>query len=140
MKPAAGFEPVRHHEPDKQRESRDDLEVHQRLHADFADFLQIAHPGDSRHDRREDDRADEHRDELHETIAKRTQRDAPAGTEPSKQNADGNAEEDLEVEIGAEPLHEGWELCASAAMSPDRPEAVWSSLRGCRRRRVAATP
>ena len=63
VEPLAGLKKLADHEPDHQRQGRDRLEIEQRLDADAADLLEVAHRADPVHDRAEDDRRDHHLDE-----------------------------------------------------------------------------
>jgi hypothetical protein len=50
-------------EPDHQRQCRDRLEIEQRLDADAADLLEVAHRADPVHDGAENDWSDHHFDQ-----------------------------------------------------------------------------
>jgi hypothetical protein len=88
------------HQSDQQRQRRDRLEIEQRLDADAADLLEVAHRADSVHDRAEDDRRDHHLDERNEAVTERLERDAGIGKEMADDNADGDGDQDLNVENG----------------------------------------
>jgi hypothetical protein len=87
-------------EADGQRDGRDDLEIEQRLDADAADFLEIAHRGDAVHDGAEDHRCDHHLDERDESIAERLHRLPGARIPVTEHDADGNRDKHLHVENG----------------------------------------
>jgi hypothetical protein len=52
------------------------------------------------HDRAEDDRRDHHLDERNEAVTERLERDAGIGKEMADDNADGDGDQDLNVENG----------------------------------------
>ena len=60
----------------RQRQGRHRLEIEQRLDADAADLLEVAHRADAVHHRAEDHRRDHHLDQRDEAVAERLQRDA----------------------------------------------------------------
>ena len=94
----ARLDDVDHHEPDDQRQRRNDLEIDERLDADPADGLQVANLRDAGHDDAEDDRRDHHSDELDEAVAERPHRRARLGSDVAKDDADQNREQDLDVQ------------------------------------------
>jgi hypothetical protein len=95
---AARVQKLAYDEADRQRESRNHLEIQQRPHADSADLLQIAHRGDAVHDGAEDKRRDHHPDQRDETVAKRLHRLAGIGIEMPKHDASRNRNQHLDVE------------------------------------------
>ncbi|MNP44791.1 hypothetical protein D3C76_1386680 [compost metagenome] len=65
----AWLEQVYPYQTDDQRQGGQDLEIHQRLETDTADFLQVLHAGDATDNRAEDDRRNQHLDQLDECVA-----------------------------------------------------------------------
>ena len=98
VEPLAGLKKLSDHEPHHQRKRRDRLEIEQCLDADTADFLEIAHRAYPVHDRAEDDRRDHHLDERNEAVTERLERDVAIGKEMADDNADGDREQDLNIE------------------------------------------
>ena len=70
--------------PIDQRQRRNHFEIDQRLHADLADLLQVAHRGDALHNHAEDHRRDHHPDQRD----KRHRRAASAPCRSSEEAAD----------------------------------------------------
>jgi len=100
----AGANDLSNDQPRRQRESRDDFEIHQRLHADAANLLGVVDMGDARRHRAEDDRRDGHFDQLDEAIA---QRPHPIlvgvfGREPAKQHAKRDGRDHLRIKLAME--------------------------------------
>ena len=97
LKPAPGLRTLTT-KPDDQRESGDDFEVEQRLAADAAELLQIAHRGDAVDDGAEDDRRDDHLDQLDEAVAERLERFAELRKEMADDDAERDGDQHLDVE------------------------------------------
>ncbi|OIQ67277.1 hypothetical protein GALL_511450 [mine drainage metagenome] len=74
-------------EPDNQCESRDDLEIDQRLDADPPDLLEVAGAGDTVHDNAEHDRRNDHRNQFQEGVAEDLQADGKFGRGHSQHNS-----------------------------------------------------
>src|SRR5262249_3547505 len=87
-------------EPDRQRHRRHRLEIEQRLDADPADLLEVAHRADAVHYRAEDHRADHHFDERDEAVAERFEGDAEVRKVMADQDAGGDGKQNLNVENG----------------------------------------
>jgi hypothetical protein len=87
-----------HQKTDAQRDCRDRLEIEQGLQADAADLGQILHRGDAVDDGAEDDRRDHHPDQLNEPVAQRFQGRAGGGEEMADEDAEGNGDQDLDIE------------------------------------------
>jgi hypothetical protein len=98
VEPFAGLKKLSDHEPHHQRNGRDRLEIEQGLDADTSDFLEIAHRAYPVHDRAEDDRRDHHLDERNEPVTKRFERDAGVWKIMADEDADGDREQDLNIE------------------------------------------
>jgi len=72
----AGLQHLATSSPIAKREGRHRLEIEQRLDADAADLLEVAHRADAVHDSAEDDRRDHHLDQRDEAVAERLERGA----------------------------------------------------------------
>src|SRR5205085_2321045 len=83
---------------DRQRQGRNRLEVEQRLDADAADLLEIAHRADAIHHGAEDHRRDHHLDQGDEAIAERFQLNAGLRKQMADQDADRDGNQDLNIE------------------------------------------
>jgi hypothetical protein len=73
--------------------------IEQRLEADPPDFLHVAHPGYADDDGHEDDRSDQHADDLDEGIAEWLHLDGEAGRNQTKQDAQGDGNQHLDVHV-----------------------------------------
>jgi hypothetical protein len=94
----AGLQQIADQKPERERDRRHRLEVDQRLHADPAHLLEIAHGADAVHDGAEDHRCDHHLDQRDETVAQRFESDAGVRKEMADEDADGDRDQDLNVE------------------------------------------
>jgi hypothetical protein len=83
---------------DDQGQRREGQEVQHGLARDAADLLQVAHGGDAGGHGQEDHRGDDHLDELDEAVAQRFHGLAQIGRVVAEQDADGDREQDLDVE------------------------------------------
>ncbi len=83
---------------DAERDGRDHLEINQRLDADPAEFLQVAHAGDAVHHGAEDHRRDHHLDQRDEAVAERFERLAEIRIEMPDRDADHDRDQHLDVE------------------------------------------
>ncbi len=103
-KPRARPNELTNDQPRRQRESRDDFEIDQRLHADAANLLRVVDMGDARRHRAENDRRDGHFDQLDEALAQRPN-PVPIGVfgrEPAKQHAKRDGREHLRIKLAME--------------------------------------
>ena len=82
---------------DDKRDGGNHLEIDERLDADPADFLKVAHGRDSMHYRAEDHRRDHHFYELNEAIAQRLQGSAGCGIKITDQNPSDYGNQNLQV-------------------------------------------
>ena len=98
FEPLARLKKLSDHEPHHQRKGRDRLEIEQCLDADTSDFLEIAHRPYPVHDRAEDDRRDHHLDERNEAVTERFERDSGVWKIMADEDADGDREQDLNIE------------------------------------------
>ena len=87
-------------EPNGERQRRYGFEIDEGLDADPADLLEVAHRADAVHDRAEDDRPDHHLDEGDEAVAERLERNARVRKVVPDQDADGDGDQNLDVENG----------------------------------------
>ena len=94
----AGLEDFADDQADRERHRRDHLEIDQRLQADPADALQVAHRGDAVHHGAEDHRRDHHLDQRDEAVAERLQLLAEIGIEMSDQDTEQDRDQNLDVE------------------------------------------
>jgi hypothetical protein len=69
----AGLQDLADDQADSERQGRDRFEIEQRLDADAADLLEVAHRADAMHHGAEDHRRDHHLDQRDEAVAKRLQ-------------------------------------------------------------------
>ncbi len=137
-KTRAGANELTDDQPRRQRESRDDLEINQRLHADAANLFGVVDMGDARRHRAEDDWRDGHFDQLDEAIAQRPN-PIPIGVfgrEPAKQHAKRDGREHLRIKLAMEGCFGGdgggiWGGLGDGQMSV-APERTASSFRAAR--------
>ncbi len=95
----AGLHDLADEHADQQRERRDHLEVDQRLQADAADLLEVAHRRDAVHDGAEDDRRDHHADQAMKASPSRFMRLAGLGREHAEQHAEDDRDQHLDVQL-----------------------------------------
>ena len=100
----ARLEDIDDDQANHERHRRDDLEVDQRADANAADVLHVAHARDPHDDGAEDDRCDDHPNEPDEAVAKRPHRRTGVGPEVAEHDSNGDAGQDLEVQMGVERL------------------------------------
>ncbi len=94
----AGLQYLADQEADRERERRHRLEIEQRLDADAADLLEIAHRGDAVHDGAEDHRRDHHLDQRDEAVAERLELPAEVRIEIPDEDAERDRDQHLDVE------------------------------------------
>ncbi|MNC30876.1 hypothetical protein D3C75_791780 [compost metagenome] len=95
----AWFYKVYHNQAKHQGEGRQDFEVDQRSHPNPAELLHVLHFCDAEHHCGKNDRCENHFDEFDEGIAQRFQVDANMGPENTEQDADSDADQNLDVEL-----------------------------------------
>ncbi len=93
----AGLQQLADDQADRQRDRGNRLEIDQRLEADPADTLQIAHRGNAVHHGAENHRCDHHLDQRDKAVAERLQLLAEIRIEVPDQDAKRDRDENLDV-------------------------------------------
>jgi hypothetical protein len=82
-----------------ERDGGEDLEVDERLHPDPTDAPEVAHPRDPGDHGAEEHRGYDHLDQVHERLAHRLQRPARGREEVADEDAQGDTDQDPEVDL-----------------------------------------
>jgi hypothetical protein len=101
--PGAGRSEIHDHQPHRQRDGGEHLEVDQGLHPDAADAREFSRGRDTGDDRAEHDRSDQHLDQRDEAGADRFQGDARGrnGEAEDGSQDDGHQHGDVELRVNA---------------------------------------
>jgi hypothetical protein len=140
------------HKAHDQRQSRDRLEIDERLQPNPADAAGFLDMGDARDDRAEDERRDRHFDELDETLAE--ERDPIIGRKGGEEPSDECAEHDRDEHLDVESRIPGTTSCSHRSppmvparlghglrdLAPVRTGAARSPIRRGEKKRRAAGP
>src|SRR6185437_3149680 len=92
----AGAKNVYSQKTESKREGRNNFKVDKRFRADASNLFHIAHVGDANNDRGKNNGCQGHVDELDEAVAKGLERDSEVRKELSDDDAEHDADEDLQ--------------------------------------------
>jgi hypothetical protein len=98
VEPGARLQNVDDDEPDKKRKRGDDFKIEKSLDPDPPKLLQVAHGGDTVHDRAEDYRRNDHLDQIDESIAERFQAFTETRVQVANYDPDKDGDDNLDVE------------------------------------------